>query len=89
VSNRKFYNTGKIKITCSHCEHLIEEMAGVYCYNRPESIGEKTRIRAHNNDDICPSIIIKPKCVNVVAESVKKELNIMIRKFKERGKNGS
>jgi hypothetical protein len=87
MGSRKLYNVDNIKITCVACEHLKEEVSGVYCYKRPESKGTKIRVRAYNNYDICPSISLNPKHQKLVADSIIKQLNIMIRKYKERNED--
>lgn len=73
MGGKEHYNSNKtIKITCSECTFLKEEMAGVFCYKRLDSLEIKTRVRAHEPLDICPNIHLRrPK---YIADSVKKKI---------------
>lgn len=82
MGNRRIYNTERIPVTCVVCAHLKEEMAGVFCSDRPDSNGKKVRIRAYNMNDICPAMDIKSPYKEVIAQSIKDGIAEMVKKYK-------
>lgn len=82
MGNRKIYNTERIPVTCVVCVHLKEEMAGVFCSNRPDSNGKKVRMRAYYMNDICPAIAIKALYKDVLAKSIMEGIAAMVNKYK-------
>ena len=82
MGNRKLYNIDKIPVTCVVCVHLKEEMAGVFCYKRPDGNGEKLRMRAYNNNDICPAMAIKALYRDVLSKNVIVGIEEMIQRYK-------